>query len=331
MGTPNWSKLPALIEDLLAHAPGYALFQALAVVERAWSERGEIGNGLDRWLRVEPYAGLSFPASDLRSGHLDEAGVLRLTANVHGLYGVDAPMPHYLLGAAGRDDEAGARVRAFLDIFNHRLYSLLYQAWKVQSAVDGSHAAAYGDIARAIAGGVSDDRLAHAGSLTRRRPSASALATMLEADTGIPVAVAAGIPQWLPVPDRAALGTAEGPCLGEDALLGDGVQVAGERVDVRIGPLPLSEALARLPQTAGGERLLALVRHLLGVGVPFDLILRVRPGEAGCQALGGADMPLGWSSWLGERLDEYIDIRITAGRERPATTIEEAGTAHGHE
>ncbi len=318
MATPNWSKLPPLIEDLLANAPGYALFQALAVVEHAWSERGQLGNGLDRWLRMEPYAGLSFPASDLRRGHIDAAGVLRLTANVHGLYGVDAPMPHYVLEAAGRDDEAVARMRTFLDIFNHRLYSLLYQAWKVQNAVDGG-AGAYGALAQAMAGGVSDDRLAHAGSITRRRPSAAALATMLEADLGVAVAVADGIAQWLPVLDRPALGSAEAPCLGGDALLGDGVQVAGERIDVRIGPLPLAEALALLPGTTRGERLLTLVGRLLGADLPFDLILRVHPGEARSRALGGEDLPLGWSSWLRERVDQYIDISITAGRERPAT------------
>lgn len=319
MATANRAKLPDLIADLLADAPGYALFRALSIVEQAWSEHGRIGDGLDRWLRVEPHAGLSFPPSDLRRSYIDDRGVLCLTANVHGLYGVDAPMPYYMVEAAGRDDEAGQRLRAFLDIFNHRLYSLLYQAWKVQNAVDGGDDAAYGAAATAIAGGVADDRLAHAGSLTQRRPSANALATMLEVECGAPVRVFDCIPQWLPIADRVPLGGAGGPCLGEDSLLGDGVQVAGERIDARIGPLPLDDALALLPGQPLGDRLLVLTRGMLGVAVPFDLILRVQPGAAGLQVLGQTALPLGWSSWLGERLDEDVDIRITAGRQTPVT------------
>lgn len=320
MAAPNWSKLPPVIEDLLANAPAYGLFPALAAVECAWGARGQIGNGLDRWVRVEPHPGLSFPPADLRGGRLDERGVLRLQANVYGLYGVDAPVPHYLLDAAGRADEVGARFRAFLDLFNHRLYSLLYQAWKLRAGAadpDGPYQA----VVRALAGAAAGDGAAHAAGLGRRRISAAALATVVRTELREPASVADRLPQWLPVPERRSLGAEVGPRLGEDALLGDGVQVAGERIDVRIGPLALQRALGLLPGAPAGRRLLALLRGLLGPEVPFDIVLRVRPGAAAAPALGVGALPLGWSAWLGERLEDDLAIRITAGREpaRPAS------------
>ncbi len=314
MAAPNWSKLPPLIEDLLAHAPEYGLFQAIAVVERAWGSRGRIGNGLDRWLRVEPHPGLAFPPADLRGGHLDAAGVLRLKANVDGLYGVDAPVPHYLLEAAARQDEVGARFRAFLDVFNHRLYGLLYQAWKLRIPTDEEGASPYAGLTRALAGGCGEGRLGHAGRLARRRPSAAALAAILEAELELPVGVVHGQPQWLSVAGRPAIGTQPGPRLGEDTLLGDGMQVAGERIDLHIGPLSLGRALDLLPGRQAGARLLALLEDLLGSEIPFDLVLRVAPGAAAAPALGSGPLPLGWSAWLGERLDAEVPVRVSSGR-----------------
>jgi len=314
MVSPNRAKLPDLIEDLLANAPAFGLFQALAVVERAWAEGGRVGDGLDRWLRVEPYAGQSFPPGELRSGYIDDSGKLCLRANVLGLYGVDAPMPSYVVEAADRDDALGQRVRDFLDMFNHRLYALLYEAWRVERAVDLDAGAGYLAQVPAVAGSADEQCLAHAGSLGARPPSAAALATMVEVETGLAVEVRDGIPQWLQIPAGGGLGAESAPCLGSDALLGDAVQIAGERIDVRVGPLSLGAALELLPGHAEGERALAVIRRFVGATVPFDLVVRARPGDVGSQALGATSLPLGWSTWLGERVDEEVDIRITRGR-----------------
>ena len=54
MGTPTWPKLPDLIDALIGDASGFQLYQALRLVESLWSERGELGGRLDRWVRVCP-------------------------------------------------------------------------------------------------------------------------------------------------------------------------------------------------------------------------------------------------------------------------------------
>lgn len=310
MGTPHWSKLPDLIEDLLARAPEYGLFPAMRLADALWSD-GADGTDRARGVRVEPHPALSFPAADLRHARIDEEGCLRLAANVHGLYGIDGPLPHYLLEAAARDDEVGARFRAFMDIFNARLYELAYEAW---SLADGVGAGAYAAQARALLGGGEGDN--HGAPLGRGRQSPAALAAATRALVEAPVRVEDGIVQWVAVPDRSGLGRGRPPCLGDDALLGDSMQVAGERVDVVIGPIARDEAMTLVPGNEPGDRLVGFLRSLLGPSTPFDLVLRVEGAEGeGAGTLGGAGLPLGWATWLGDRVDDEVTVRITAGRE----------------
>lgn len=320
MANPSWSKLPPLVGDLINDAPRYGLFQALAGVEKAWPRRGTMGDGLDRWVRIHPHPGLSFPPADLRRAYLDEQGVLHLEANVYGLYGVDAPMPHYLLEAANSEEATGQRVRSFLDMFNHRLYTLLYEAWRLEYAVEGSERAAYRPLARALAGGAEDARLAHAGGITRREPSPASLAITLRAEFDVPARIRDCIPQWMTIPDQEALGGREGPVLGSDALLGERLLVASGCVDVELGPMPLDTALALLPGDEPGDRLLALTRQLLGPGTPFDVVLHIESQSGRALSLGEDSIPLGWSSWLGSEVVESSAIRITAGRQGPSAS-----------
>lgn len=315
MAAPTWAKLPTVIQDLLDNAPDYSLFQAMAAAEQAWG--GAIGDGLDSWVRVEPNPSLAFPPADLRRGTMDERGVLHLRANVHGLYGVDAPVPHYLLEAAATDEEPGPRIRQFLDTFNHRLYSLLYQAWRVQNGVDNARDNAYTALAQALAGGARDTRLAHAGGMTRNGASPALLSAALTAELELPVEVVDGIPQWLQLPEPPALGAQEPPRLGDNAQLGEHIRVAGERIDIRIGPVDLAQAMTLLPGAEAGARVIDLVPKLAGVATTFDLVIIIRPEGEHELALGHDDLPLGWQTWLGACPSETHTVRITAGRHGP--------------
>jgi type VI secretion system protein ImpH len=229
-------------------------------------------------------------------------------------------MPHYLVEAAATEDEPGPRIRAFLDTFNHRLYSLLYQAWRIQDGVGGSRHNAYTALAQALAGGHEDARLAHAGGLTRNGASPALMSAALTAELDLPVTVTDGIPQWLRVPDQPVLGGgASAPCLGNDALLGERIQVAGDGIDVHIGPIDLDTAMSLLPGGKAGDQVMDLVPKLAGVSISFDMVLNVAPEGGHELALGRDELPLGWRSWLGASPNETNTIRITAGR-RAATT-----------
>jgi len=47
-----------------------------------------------------------------------------------GLYGINAPLPSYFVERIVRTPDDGAALRSFLDVLNHRIYSLFYRAWK---------------------------------------------------------------------------------------------------------------------------------------------------------------------------------------------------------
>src|SRR4030095_8130626 len=94
---------------------------------------------------IRPHDGLSFPAADVHSLEVsvDERDV-RLLVTFLGLYGVDSALPAYFGTAAG--EEESRALRAFLDIFGHRLYVLLYESWKkyrVALGEDGGRGAHY--------------------------------------------------------------------------------------------------------------------------------------------------------------------------------------------
>lgn len=308
MGTPSWPQLPAVIESLLSEASQYGLFQAMRLVEQVWRERGEVGGALDRWLRILPTAELGFPASDVRCCRLDDEGALELRVNVLGLYGVDAPMPHYFLEHAVRDDEAAACLRAFLDIFNHRLYALLYRAWSLAQPFAERESSSYAANVEAIGG-----RLAPAagpvvpGVSCRRSRSAAGLANLILAlRPGFTVQVHHCLPQWVAVAG-GKVGTAR---LGEDSLLGDEVLVAGGRIRIELSVLDEDEARRLLPEQPQGRTLLEAVSAYLGGSRDFELRLQVRAGAAPLRCLGQDELRLGESAWVGERREHVYELRI---------------------
>ena len=274
MGTPTWPKLPDLIDALLADASGFELYQALRLVESLWSERGKLGGRLDRWVRVLPSRELSFPAADLRSCEMDADGRLELRARCFGLYGVDAPMPHYFLEEATFDRPGSQSLRDFLDVFNRRFYVLMYQAWRVQSSGPSMEKSAYGRTVAALAGCVGEEdgeRLPHAGLFGQRVRSAAGLQRLLARFLGdLPVEVRDRIPQWVAIERDGRLG-GEGFELGGDSLLGDRILVAGGRIEIRVGPITVTQAQGLLPGGRLGGPLTELAEHYLEKTVDFDL------------------------------------------------------------
>ncbi len=96
---PVWAKLPVPIEKLIATPWQFNLFKAMSLIEKHWATPLELEKGISERVLFKPYKELGFPATDVRSCELDNQGRGRLSLSTSflGLYGVDAPMPHYLL------------------------------------------------------------------------------------------------------------------------------------------------------------------------------------------------------------------------------------------
>lgn len=123
------------LEFLFEHAPRASFFQAVLALERLLP--GAIAVGYEgpaerERLRIRPSLSLSCPPADLESIKPTGEQRVQITTTFLGLYGVDSPLPSYYAEHLAQisEEQRGRRLRAFYDLFHHRLYSLLFRAWR---------------------------------------------------------------------------------------------------------------------------------------------------------------------------------------------------------
>jgi type VI secretion system protein ImpH len=155
-GTPG-----PVLTQLFASAHRFEFFQAVWLLEQmlgagAPGSHGGPGFGADTGdvfevaprrangrIRLLPRASTVFPAADVhritrRPNASDSPSRLGsatgetvdVTVTFMGLYGVNAPLPSYFVEQVVRAPDDSEALRGFLDIFNHRIYSLFYRSWK---------------------------------------------------------------------------------------------------------------------------------------------------------------------------------------------------------
>ena len=122
----------AVGSTLARSTPHFAFLQAMWLLNRSLPGTVPVGQQgpPDREpVRLRPSVSLAFPSCDLESVEEIEDGhpPYRVTVTFLGLYGAHSPLPSsYSEEILHRSDEPDP-VRDFLDIFNHRLYSLFYR------------------------------------------------------------------------------------------------------------------------------------------------------------------------------------------------------------
>lgn len=82
-------------------------------------------------VRFTSSASLAFPVRDVISLATNQRGQYQLEAAFLGLHGSQSPMPGYYLDAlAWEDAQQEDRLTDFLNVFNHRLLTLLHHIWR---------------------------------------------------------------------------------------------------------------------------------------------------------------------------------------------------------
>jgi type VI secretion system protein ImpH len=261
---------------------------------------------------------------------------LRLTTSFLGLYGSTSPLPSFYSEDILRADEEDDRVRAFLDIFHHRLLSLFYRCWsKHRHHVQFEYGegdrftprlfalGGLGTPEAARATGLPDPRrLVHfAGLLNQRTRSASALEGLLcDYFGGLPVEIEQCTGRWIPIASsqRASLGR-QACRLGRDCTLGRRVFDRMGSFRVHVGPLDQARYLRLLPDQEDHRTLRQLVGVFTNDALDFDVALRVRkrpPMKLTSKRRPGVAPRLGWTTWL----------RSTGATEDPGDTVVFGGT-----
>lgn len=321
MGANDRNKAVDLIERLFDDPHGFDFFQAARLLELSGKARAEIGEGAMPHREPVRFAGryaLSFPPSDISGLRRDpDGGRPTMEVSFLGLGGLQGPLPPPFAELISQQLRSRDRAMAsFLDIFGHRLVSLMYRAHKVhhptlqsarpEDSVQGRM------MMSAIGLGLPSTRnrleipdgllLRYVGLLSQRNRSAEGLRRLMSGLFGVPVAVRQLVGRWLTIQgsERCAIGHGgANQRLGQGAVVGTRVWDQQGGIELKIGPLPFQSYERFLP---GGDRfrLLGSVGRLyLGTTLEVGLRLGLAAGEVPAARLGDrTSARLGWTSWL---------------------------------
>jgi type VI secretion system protein ImpH len=320
----------AALEEALRDEPtAFSFFQAVRLLSRLRPTRSAVGGWADPASETARFAAstsLGFPPSEIQSLALppENAGPARMTVNFLGLTGPQGVLPHfYTEHTAALARAKDTALRDFLDLFNHRVLSLFYRAWKShrapvlqeEGADDRIHDHLL-DLAGLGTKGmrgrlpVPDATLAfYAGLLALGARPADGLARLIGDYFGVPAEVEQFVGEWRGVDAR-------GQCtMGADheagrlgfGVLGDAAWDPQARVRLRLGPLTRAQYDAFLPGGSAHAALRALARLYAAdeVGVDAQFVLdrsEVPPCVIGPPVRDGPSPPrLGRGTWLAAR------------------------------
>lgn len=291
---------------------------------------GEPGRPEDERIRFVTNPSLGFPPSEVASVEWSgPEGEERATVKVNfmGLHGQASPLPlHYaqeLLWDANEPE--GRRQLDFLDLFNHRMVSLLFRArqkYRHPLRFDPQGRDEFTARVLALTGlddeevrGVSGARLQQIlrgfGVLASRHRSASGLEDMLRASfPGIGVQVHSCVSRRLPIPEDQRLflkpprrtGPRRGDTLGglgRDTCLGTSRVDSSSAFRVALGPMDYPEFRRFLPGEPDFQSLARLTRLYVQDPLDFDVELRLRPTQRPALRLAPTEgLRLGQTSWI---------------------------------
>jgi type VI secretion system protein ImpH len=333
MASYGWRQGRSVTEALFEEGHLFGFEQALHLLELIYKDRTPVAEGVDpdrEVVRMRSNVRFDFPASEVETiTEADGDEPASMTVNIMGLAGALGPLPPWVTELAMDRSARGDRGLAdFLDLFNHRLLSLLYRARKKhRPALDG-RTGDKGRMASALfaliglgtphtrgALGISDRALlAFSGILAMRQRSMTGLERILAChfDVGAEIVPFQGRWSWFDESETTRIGaTGRHQLLGQGAVLGVRTWDPESSFEVRLGPLTAKQFNDLLPRKTWFRAAVSLVRFYVGedLGFTFRLLLQapdvpeLRLGRKGGSALG-------WKSWLKSRPFTHDDAQV---------------------
>jgi type VI secretion system protein ImpH len=342
MGAESGQPDTAVEAGLRENPTDFSFFQAVRLMQRIAGSTDPLGsfrNPAQEPLRLSSHASLAFPAAEIQSLEEDsDGGPDRMTVNFFGLHGPLGTLPtRYTELMIERMYSRDQTLRDFLDIFNHRMISLLYRAWEKYrfpvayeraSLLERNDDAFTGYLLDLIGLGTKGLRnrqaipdqtlISYEGLFAQFPRSAAAFKAILADYFSAPVEVQPFAGTWRPLDSdsRTCLdeGRSQSEQLGIGIVLGDEVWDQQSVVRVRIGPMPLAQYKDFLPDGTAYEPLKAMAKFFCGDDLDVEVQLVLKREDAPRFALGVEDAPpprLGWFSWMFTRpLDRDPDETV---------------------
>ena len=323
-GTISSNLAASEVGEKLRREPfSFNFFQAVRLLERFFPERTSVGQFAHPNTEVARFAAhpsLAFPASQIQAMDWPDDNPVQMTVNFMGLTGPEGVLPNvYTTLLIERMRANDFSPRDFLDVFNHRIISLFYRAWRkyrFDVACEEGERDLFSRHLLSLLGlgteglrdrqAVSDDTLIYyAGLLAQRPRSAQALQQILADFFNVPVQIEQFAGGWYRLDPqtqcRLSEGNSESEELGFGAVVGDEVWNQQSKVRVVLGPLTLERYTEFLPGGRSWEPLQAWVRFFSNDEWDFEVKLILEREQVPACTLGaeGASGPqLGWVSWV---------------------------------
>ena len=322
-GTVNPDLAVSEVEEKLRREPfSFDFFQAVRLLEKVLPQRTSVGKFAHPATEVARFAAhpsLAFPASQIQGMEWPADGPVEMTVNFMGLTGPQGVLPNpYTSLIIERLRASDTTLRDFLDIFNHRIISLFYRAWRkyrFDVACEHGERDLFSRHLLSLLGlgtdgmrdrqAVSDDALIYYAGLLGQRPrSAQALQQILSDYFEVPVAIEQFAGGWYrldPETQCRLEGNNESGELGLGAVVGDEVWNEQSKVRIVLGPLSLERYADFLPYGRSFQTLGGWVRFFSNDEWDFEVKLILEREQVPACTLGaeGVSGPqLGWVSWV---------------------------------
>lgn len=314
-------KPPAEFDELLQDPSRMDFFAALRWLQ-ARLEMPSIGTALsplDERLRFAQDPSLGFaPAAISKAVWDEDKERIELKLCFTGLLGPNGPMPVHLTEYVldRRNHSHDQTLEAFLNLFHHRIYSLMFRAWSLnQPTVDfeEKNGRRFGEYFRCLVGMGTDGadqqesvpaaaNLFYSGWLGALNRSPEGLGAILSDFLGVAVVVHPFQEMWLDLPNdsQCRLGRSRlTGIIGKTCIAGERIAVSNLKFRLRIGPLHWTEYENLFPKGNAFRQVSEWVRTYIGDEFFWEVQLVLRRNELPDCRLGGG-VRLGWSTWLGE-------------------------------
>lgn len=345
----GWHREKSVEEWLFAEAYRFDFFQAVRLLELMFPDRAPVGEGSEpekEPVHFSARIAFDFPASDVQelfSGKDDSPA--SMVTNFLGLGGANGPLPAPLAELVlERLRHKDTGMRDFLDIFNHRLISLMYRSRKVHRVNFSLQSPEQGPVANYLYAFLGlglpqlrnrmpvEDRslLSYAGLICQQPRSTVGLERVLADHFQIQVHLEQFSGGWRRIePDQwTALGkSGKNQLLGQSIVLGSRIWDQQGRFWIIVGPLNLQKFLHLLPDGNAYQPLCAMARFYAGEEFEFKIRLVLEEQEIPETRLGKSK--LGWTSWLKTRPSRHDSQVEISGAGRPFIDMQLASSPLG--
>jgi type VI secretion system protein ImpH len=319
------------LDSLVANSKQYEFYTLVKLLLKNAPEKvppGKKGPYRKELIRFRSNPSLAFPSTDIEGietmSH-ESREKLAVMVNTLGLFGSTSPLPaHYSESILHEIDEQNMP-RQFLDLFNHRLISLLYRVCDKYNYLnhyrsDVSDAYSVKILSFMGLGNVNKDKnavlewnrlLPLARLLSGQGRSAKTLERALTAYFGCHCRIESFIPEHVALdPDQQTRLGSGNNSLGRTSIAGKSILSSSTRFRLHIGPVNYETYLRFLPGKRWHAALRELMATLMTDSLAYDVWIKLKADNVPSVQL-SEKMParLGWTSWVGRSSGDYLVIK----------------------